>query len=62
MGRVELTDFDDAGHFYDRGLFLPLCKSSSLLMIRVNASEPVTVIVKQSHLPVMVLSPCVIPE
>jgi hypothetical protein len=62
MGTAGLADFDDAGHFYDWGLFLPLCKSSSLLMIRVHPSEPLTVIVKQGHLPVMVLPPCVFPE
>jgi hypothetical protein len=59
MGRVGLAELGDASHFYDWGLFLPLCKSSSLLMIRVHASEPLTVLVKQSHLPMMVFSPCV---
>jgi hypothetical protein len=57
-----LADFDDAGHFYDWGFLLPLCKITGPLMIRVHASKPLTVIVKQGHLPVMVLSPCVFPE
>jgi hypothetical protein len=62
MGGAGLADFDDAGHLHDWGLFLPFCKRSSLLMIRVHASEPLTVIVKQGHLPVMMLPPCVFPE
>jgi hypothetical protein len=61
-GGAELADFDDSGHSYDWGLFLPLCKRSSLLMIRVHASKPLTVIVKQGYLPVMMLPPCVFPE
>ena len=55
--RAGLADFDDAGHFHDWGLFLPLCKVGGLLMIRVDASKPLPVIVKHSRLPVMVLSP-----
>jgi hypothetical protein len=31
-------------------------------MIRVHASEPFTVIVKQGHLPMMMFPPCVFPE
>jgi hypothetical protein len=57
-----LADFDDAGHFYDGGFFLPLGKCGGLLMIRVHASESLTVIVEQSHLPMMVFSPCVFSE
>ena len=62
MSRAGLADFDDAGHFYDWGLFLPLCKSSGLSMNCVSAREPLTVPVKQCHLPVMVLSPSVVLE
>jgi len=61
-GGTGLADFDDAGHFYDWGLFLSLCKISGLLMIRVHASKPLTVIVKQSQLPVVVLPPRVFSE
>lgn len=57
--RAALADFDDAGHFHDRTFPLPLCKCSSLLMIRVDASKPLTVLVKYSRLPVMVLPPLV---
>jgi hypothetical protein len=57
-----LADFDDAGHLYDRGLLLPLCKISGLLMIRVGARKPLTVIVKQGYLPMMVPPSCVSPE
>jgi hypothetical protein len=62
MRRAGLADFDDAGHFYDRGLFLPRRKCSGLSVNCVGASEPFTVIVKQGHLPVMVLSPRIFPE
>jgi hypothetical protein len=60
--RAGLADFDDAGHFYDWGLFLPLCKSSGLSMNCVGASEPLPVLVKHCHLPVMVFSPSVFLE
>lgn len=62
MGTVGLADFDDAGHFYDRGLFLPLCKGSGLGMNCVSASKPFTVLVKHRHLPMMVFSPSVFLE
>jgi hypothetical protein len=52
-----LADFDDASHFHDGGFLLPLRKIGGLLMIRVGASKPLPVIVKQSHLPMMVLPP-----
>jgi len=61
-GGTGLADFDDAGHFYNWGLFLPLCKSSGLSMNCVGAREPLAVIVKNGHLPVMVFSPLVFPE
>ena len=60
--RPGLAKFGDASHFYDWRLFLPLRKSSGLLMIRIHTSKPLTVIVKQCHLPVVVLAPCVFPE
>jgi hypothetical protein len=53
---VELADFCDASHFYDRGFLLPLGKASGLLMIRVNATKSLAVLVKQSHLPMMMFS------
>jgi hypothetical protein len=52
----------DASHFYDWGLFLPLCKSSGLSMNCIGANKPLTVIVKHSGLPVMVLSPRIFSE
>jgi hypothetical protein len=60
--RAGLADFDDAGHFHDWGLFLPLCKVNGLLMIRIDASKPLTVLVKHNGLPVMVLPPSIFPE
>jgi hypothetical protein len=57
-----LPDFDDAGHFYDWGFFLPLCKSSGLSMNCVGAGEPLTVLVKHSYLPMTVFSPPVFRE
>ncbi len=62
MSRTGLADFDDAGHLYDWGLFLPLCKSSGLSMNCVGAREPLAVNVKNGHLPVVVFSPLVFPE
>ena len=54
-----LADFDDAGHLHERGFLLPLGKSGGLLTIRVGAGKPLAVIVKDSHLPMMVLPPFV---
>jgi len=61
-GRTELAELNDASHFHDRRFLLPICKASSLFAVRVHASEPLTVIVKQGHLPVMVFPPCIFPE
>ena len=57
-----LAELGDAGNFHNRGLFLPLCKSSGLSMNCVGAGEPLTVLVKHCHLPMMVFSPCVFLE
>jgi hypothetical protein len=57
-----LTDLRDTSHFYDWGLFLPLCKSSGLSMNCIGANKPLTVIVKHGDLPVMVLSPRIFSE
>jgi hypothetical protein len=57
-----LADFDDAGHSYDWGLFLPLGKFIGLSMNCVGASKPLPVFVKHCHLPVMVFSPLVFRE
>jgi hypothetical protein len=54
-----LADFCDASHFYDRGFLLPLGKASGLRMIRVDATKSLAVLVKQSHLPMMMFSACV---
>jgi hypothetical protein len=61
-GEAGLAEFGDASHTYDWGLFLSICKARGLLMIRVDATKSFDVLVKQSHLPVMVLSPTVLPE
>jgi hypothetical protein len=57
-----LADLNDAGHLYDGGLFLPFCKCSGLSMNCVGARKPLTVIVKQGHLPMMVPPSGVFPE
>jgi hypothetical protein len=57
-----LADLKDPGHFHDRGFPLPLCKAIGLSVIRISAGKPLTVFVKQSHLPVVVLSPCIFLE
>ena len=54
-----LAELGDASHFHDRGFLLPLCKASGLLTIRVDATKSLAVLVKQSHLPMMMFSPCV---
>ena len=54
-----LTELGDAGDFYDRGFLLPLCKTGGLSMNCIGANKPLTVMVKQSNLPVMVFSPSV---
>ncbi|MFZ0862360.1 MAG: hypothetical protein WAN18_16870, partial [Candidatus Sulfotelmatobacter sp.] len=62
MSIAGLANLCDASHFHDWGFLLPLCKTGGLLMIRVGAGKPLTVIVKHSHLPVMVFSPFVFTE
>jgi hypothetical protein len=59
---AELADLNDAGHLYERGFLLSLSKSSGLGMNCIGASKPLTVIVKQSNLPVMMLSPSIFRE
>jgi hypothetical protein len=61
-GEARLADLSDASHFHNRGFSLPLCKSSGLVTIRVDATKSLAVLVKHSHLPVMVFSPLVFPE
>ena len=62
MSSAGLADFDDAGHFYYWGLFLPLCKSDGLSMNCIGPSKPLTVIVKHSNLPMMMFSSFIFPE
>jgi hypothetical protein len=57
-----LAELCDASHSYNWRLFLPLCKACGLFMVCVHADKPLTVIVKQSNLPVMVFSPLVFRE
>jgi hypothetical protein len=47
---------------HDWGLSLPLGEFGGLLPVRIHASKPLPVVVKHSHLPVLVLSPPVLPE
>jgi hypothetical protein len=52
---------------YPRGLYdgrfsLPLGKFGSLFPVRIHASKPLPVLVKHSHLPVLVLSPPIFPK
>ena len=59
---AELADMNDAGHLYERGFLLSLSKSSGLGMNCIGASKPLTVIVKHSNLPVLVLPPTIFPK
>jgi hypothetical protein len=52
-----LADLRNANHFHDGRFLLPLCKSIGLRMDRVGPGKPLTVIVKDGNLPMMVLSP-----
>jgi hypothetical protein len=47
---------------YDRRLSLPLSKFGCFLLVRVDARKPFPVLVKHSHLPVLVLSPPIFPK
>jgi hypothetical protein len=62
MSDLELADLSDARHLHDRRLLLPLCKASSLFTIRIDTTKSFAILVKRSHLPVMVFSPSVFPE
>ena len=62
MSGAGLADLRDPSHFYHRGFLLPVCKSSGLSMNCVGASKPLPVLVKHSHLPVVVFSPLVFTE
>src|SRR5580692_363980 len=57
-----LAHLGDASHFHDRRFSLPLCKAVGLVTIRIGAGKPLTVAVKDSHLPMMVLPAAVRPE
>ena len=59
MSGAGLAELGDPSHFHDRGFLLALCKPSGLLTIRVDANKSLTVLVKQSHLPMMMFSPSV---
>ena len=61
-GGTGLAELSDASHFYDRGFLLPVCKTGGLVMIRVDSIKSLAVLVKQSHLPVMVFSTLVCPK
>jgi hypothetical protein len=47
---------------YDGRLSLPLRKFGGLFPVRIHASKPLPVLVKHSHLPVLVLAPPIFPE
>jgi hypothetical protein len=59
MGLAELSDAD---HFHDGRLPLPFGRFVGLFSVRINASKAFPILVKQSHLPVMVFSSLVFPE
>lgn len=59
---ARLAHSNDASHLYKLGLFLPLGKFLGLGPNRVSAGEPLTVRIKQGHLPMMVHSPLVFLE
>ncbi len=61
-GGAGLANLSDACQFHDGRFLLPLCKVSGLFIIRVDVSKPLTVLVKHSGLPVMVLPPSIFPE
>jgi len=54
---MESADLQYPRGLYDRRLSLPLSKFGGLLPIRIHAGKPLPVLVKHSHLPVLVLSP-----
>jgi hypothetical protein len=56
------ADLQHPRGLYDRRRSLPLCKFGGLLPVRIHASEPLPVLVKHSHLPVLVLPPPIFPE
>jgi hypothetical protein len=56
------ADLQDPRGLYDRGLSLPLSKFGGLLPVRVHAGKSLPVLVKHSHLPVLVLSPPIFSE
>jgi hypothetical protein len=47
---------------YDRRLSLPLRKSGGFVAVRIHASKPLPVLVKDSHLPVLVFPTPVLSE
>jgi hypothetical protein len=55
-GGAGLAELSDASHFHDRRFLLPLCKTGGLVVIRVPSNKGFAVLVKQSHLPVIVFS------
>jgi len=59
---VGLADLNHAGHLHYRGFPLPLCKVIGLGMIRIGPGKPLAITVKQSDLPVVVLSPLILLE
>src|ERR1700720_4405352 len=56
------ADLQHARGLYDRRRSLPLCKFGGLPPVRIHASKPLPVLVKHSHLPVLVLPPPIFPE
>jgi hypothetical protein len=56
------ADLQDSSRFYDGRLSLPLRKSSGLFPVRIYASESLPVLVKHSHLPVLVFPPSIFSE
>jgi hypothetical protein len=56
------ADLQDPRGLYDGGLPLPLSKFRGLFPVGIYAGKPLSVLVKHGYLPVLVLSPPILPE
>jgi hypothetical protein len=59
---VGSADLQYTRSLYDGRLSLPLRKFRGFFPVRIHASKPLPVLVKHSHLPVLVLAPPIFPE
>jgi hypothetical protein len=56
------ADLQDPRGLYDGRLPLPLGKFGGLFPVRIHACKPLSVLVKHSHLPVLVFPPPIFPK